>query len=107
MTEKFTQWAQVEIMGRQRVVGRCSEEVIAGTALLRVDIPKDEGFTTEYVGGGAIYRMTVVTEEVARKLCSQMSMEPAFAWSLKQPPVELLSHKDEEELDDLSDDPPY
>ena len=48
----FEQWCVVEIMGHQSVVGRCSEEQIAGATLLRVDVPDSESFTTQYVGGG-------------------------------------------------------
>jgi hypothetical protein len=71
-------------MGRQRVVGRCSEETIAGMVMLRVDIPAPgEAFTTQYFSGGAIYRITPVSEEVARKLCAGLKQEPAFVWELR------------------------
>jgi hypothetical protein len=37
--KSFEHWASVEIMGHQSVVGRCTEEQIAGATLLRVDVP--------------------------------------------------------------------
>lgn len=111
MTEaKFEQWANVELMGHQRVVGRCSEQAIAGTNMLRVDVPldaitckcpmRDTGihdllcpvvdergkFTTQYFSGGAIYRITPVSEAVARKLCAGLRQDPPFVWELKEHP---------------------
>lgn len=83
MSEKFEQWANVELMGHQRVVGRCSEEMIAGHPMLRVDIPDGEAFSTRYYGSSAIYCLTVVSEDVARKLCAGLSQTPSFAWDLR------------------------
>lgn len=86
MAEKFEQWANVELMGHQRVIGRCSEELIAGHPMLRVDIPDGEAFSTRYYGSSAIYCLTVVSEEVAKQLCARMSQKPSFAWDLAQHP---------------------
>jgi hypothetical protein len=86
MTEKFEQWANVELMGHQRVVGRCTEEMIAGHPMLRVDIPEGDTFSTSYFGASAIYRLTVVSEEVARKICSKISQTPSFVWELRDHP---------------------
>lgn len=86
MSEKFEQWANVELMGHQRVVGRCTEEMIAGHPMLRVDIPDGEAFSTSYFGSSAIYRLTVISEDVGRKLCSKICRLPSFAWELKDHP---------------------
>lgn len=83
LSEKFEQWANVELMGHQRVVGRCSEELIAGHPMLRVDIPNGEAFSTRYYGSSAIYCLTVISEEVGRKLCSRLSQAPSFVWDLR------------------------
>jgi len=83
MTETFSQWASVELMGHQRVVGRCSEEMIAGHPMLRVDIPDGEAFSTRYYGSSAIYCLTVISEDVARKICGRISQQPSFAWDLR------------------------
>ena len=89
---KFEQWANVELMGHQRVVGRCTQEMIAGAPMLRIDIPSedehasDEEFTTRYYGSSAIYCITVVSEEVARKLCKRISQKPSFVWDLREQP---------------------
>ena len=87
MSGKFEQWGIVEIMGHAQLAGRISEETIAGTALLRVDVPqKIEGeseFRTEYVGGNSIYRLRVTTEEVAREIARRSSAEPTYAYGLR------------------------
>jgi hypothetical protein len=89
--KSFEQWAVVEIMGHQSVVGRCTEEQLAGATLLRVDVPDGDSFTTQYVGGGSIYRLRVVSEDVARKLsASRRDHLPPFAWELSQPTKPLL-----------------
>jgi hypothetical protein len=97
---KFEQWANVELMGHQRAVGRCSEQSIAGSNMLRVDIPDGEGFTTQYFSGGAIYRITPVTEAVARKLCAGLRQDPPFVWELKDHPKSVIAYEPDEEEDD-------
>lgn len=80
-------WAIVEIMGHQRVVGKVTEEVIAGAAMLRVDVPMDEvdAYRTEFVGGNSIYRLRVVSEEAARIAAARISQRdemPIHEWEL-------------------------
>jgi hypothetical protein len=99
---KFEQWANVELMGHQRVVGRCTEESIAGANMLRVDIPVAGNahvteFATRYFSSSAIYCITPVTEEVARKLCRNLKQEPAFAWELKDHPKAVTYAQDEDD----------
>lgn len=38
--EQFDQWAVVELMGRQRIAGKVTERVIAGSGFLQVDVPE-------------------------------------------------------------------
>ena len=40
--QKFEGFAIVELMGRNVIAGYVSEQVIAGAALLRVDVPATE-----------------------------------------------------------------
>jgi hypothetical protein len=82
--KRFEQWCVIEMMGHQSVVGRCSEEQIAGATLLRVDVPDGDSFTTQYLGGGSIFRIRVVSEDVARRLSETRSDHmPPFVWELK------------------------
>lgn len=97
----FEQWAVVEIMGHQSVVGRCTEEQVAGATLLRVDVPDGESFTTQYVGGSSIYRLRVVSEEVARKLsASRRDNVPPFAWQLQHVAPSALPSSPYDDMDD-------
>lgn len=110
---KFESWAVVEIMGRLRTAGRCSEQVIAGTALLRVDVPDvadPEKFTTEFFGGGAIYRLTPCDEQIARAAAAASSQRPISVYEMadyerKQAEVRQPSLKFQNTDDE--DDQPY
>lgn len=60
--EREEQWATVELMGRGQTAGR-----IDMGQLLRVDVPLEDGkFRTEYYGISAIYKINLVSEEIAR-----------------------------------------
>jgi hypothetical protein len=82
-TKGFEQWCVIEMMGHQSVVGRCSEEQVAGATLLRVDVPDGDSFTTQYLGGGSIFRIRIVSEDVARRLAAtRRDHTPPFVWEL-------------------------
>ena len=75
MEEKqdFKHWVILEIMGHKKVAGLLSEVVIAGTPFLRMDIPSNEGFqATQYYRPDAVYCISPVEEEVARRLGSRL-----------------------------------
>jgi hypothetical protein len=57
-------WAVVELMGHGRTAGIMRTSDLGG--LLRVDVPIEDGFRTEYYGEAAIYSIKVVSEEIAR-----------------------------------------
>ena len=63
----FDQWAIVELFGHQRIAGHVSEQVVAGTGFVRVDVPAGtnrEAFTRMF-GTGAIYSIIPTSEEIA------------------------------------------
>ncbi len=80
-------WALVELFGRQRIVGRVSQQAVGIAALLRVDVPdltKDgaivrKGFTRFY-GPSAIYSLTPIDENAVRQLLPMISGEPVKEW---------------------------
>ena len=79
---KFDQWAIVELMGHQKVAGKCTEETIAGANLLRVDIPEttaQQAFT-KFFGPSAIYTITPVDEQTARVAADEMQQAPVSVW---------------------------
>lgn len=73
-------WAIVELMGHVRLAGKVTEEERFGAKLGRIDIPKADGTITQYFGGGSVYRLTVVTEDVARQIASTCNAAPIQPW---------------------------
>ena len=63
-TQGLETWAIVELFGHQKIAGHISEANVAGTTMLRVDVPEVDGqaaFTRLY-GGSAIYSITPTDE---------------------------------------------
>ena len=58
------QWAVIDLMGHGQAAGMIKPSDIGG--LLRVDVPIDDGYRTEYYGPQAIYSIRIVSEEIAR-----------------------------------------
>lgn len=92
-SEKFDIWGIVEVMGHRKFAGRVTEQTIAGSALVRIDVPtvtlqefngveRVIGAFSKLVGVGSIYCITPTTEEVARKcakaLASQTDVLPVY-----------------------------
>jgi len=61
---KNEMWAVVELMGHGQTAGLIRTSDLGG--LLRVDVPIEDGFRTEYYGEAAIYSIKIVSEEIAR-----------------------------------------
>jgi len=57
-------WAVVELMGHEVTAGIVKPGELGG--LIRIDVPIDDGFRTEFLGEKAIFRIKVVSEEIAR-----------------------------------------
>lgn len=104
MTEatKFDEWAILEIKGHRKHGGRVTEQVIAGMAFVRVDIPSSPPATRLY-GPGAIFCITPTTEELARAFASHSAAaEPVTRWELPAPALPAVgrSHADAGDDDD-------
>jgi hypothetical protein len=99
MADRFEQWGILELMGRQQAAGRLSEEMIAGSNLLRVDIPINaEEFRTAYYGSSAIYALHVTSEESARKAAAAMNTKPPYAYLLESERLPRIAGPDDEEV---------
>jgi len=74
MTEQSNtdQWAIVEIMGHIRTAGKISRPGDWG-GLLRVDVPLDGSYRTEYYGMAAIYSVKLVSKEIAMAYANEPS----------------------------------
>lgn len=96
--EPYEGWAVVEMLGHRRLGGRVSQVEMYGTALLRVDVPGEDGeiVATQLVGGQSIYALTPCSEEAARAVARRNQVEPVARWELpalaapgQQPQTEL------------------
>ena len=82
--EKFDLWCVVELFGHSRIAGRCTEQNVAGTNMLRVDVPdtsNQPGFT-RFLSSGAIYAINPVSEEVARLMAENLQIQPVNIWDV-------------------------
>jgi hypothetical protein len=86
MAESFKSWAVLELMGHRRLIGECAEVDLAGGRMVRVDVPSVAGSEpfSQFYGSGAIFCLTPVSEDVARRLIERERPEPFFAWELRQ-----------------------
>jgi hypothetical protein len=83
-SKAYAGWAIVELMGHVRLAGRVSEEPMFGTALLRIDVPDGDSYTTQYASGGSIYRLTPCSEEVARAVVGSSRPMPIEPWEMRR-----------------------
>jgi len=75
-------WAIVELMGHKVVAGLVSKSEMLGRPMLRVDVPATStypGFTQCY-GETAIYCVTFVSEEVARRTAEETKVNPVSVY---------------------------
>lgn len=109
MSEKFDEWAILELMGHRRLAGKISEQTIGGASFIRIDVPEASGGlpATQIYSPAAVYCITPVSEEVARAVASRNRPEPVHRWELPAPkPGGLESNADACEDEDEGDDLP-
>jgi hypothetical protein len=97
-------WAIVELMGHVRLAGRITEAECFGAKMGRLDIPQDDGaFVTQYFSGSSVYRITLVTEAVARHVSKNSSVAPVQPWDFPKslPSADVAIHEDDQEEDDV------
>ncbi len=102
----FESWALIELFGHQRIIGLVTEQTIGGCSFIRVDVPKvpstgsgqagAEAFT-KFFGQGAIYAMTPISEDLARRMVESAKQKPISLWDLPQLPAPREREPDEEE----------
>jgi hypothetical protein len=79
----FDFWAVVEVFGHLRLGGKAVEETHLGQAMLRLDIPGPDGeLRTRWFGGGAIFSISPVSEELARAVAAGVDPAPVKRWEL-------------------------
>ena len=98
MSDKFEQYAVVELFGHQIIAGMVSEQVIGGQGFVRVDVPAVNGQAgfTKFYGSGAIYAITPCDETAVMEAVRRIQPKPiqmfVYARALSSP---------EDEEDDL------
>lgn len=63
-------WAVAELMGHLTLAGRITKPGDNG-GLWQIDIPDADGFHTEFFGSQSVYRIRIVSEEIARAYVSR------------------------------------
>lgn len=109
-------YAIVELMGHNTLAGYISEQTVAGTAMLRIDVPAVGGIEkyTKFVSGGAIYGITPTTQEIAERAASRLQMRPVSQYIVSAPPADRPALVDsttgdehEEEYEDYEESEEY
>jgi len=105
MSEGFEQYAIVELMGRSVLAGLVTEQVIGGSAFVRVDVPAANGIPafTKFYGAGAIYCITPCDEATARAAVIGLRQKPISLYQLNLP-ARTFSQEDIEENEGTDDD---
>ena len=91
-TEKFEQWCIVELMGHQKIAGRCTEQNIAGSNMLRVDVPATLGTSqmiaqaafTRFYSSSAVYAIHPVDEATATAMAGKLQQAPITIWDMQE-----------------------
>ena len=97
-------WTILELMGRRRLIGYLSEQEIAGSAFLRIDVLADPP-STQYYSASAVYCITPTTEEMARKAASLNRIAPIQHWELPAAPAVRPGDEDYVDADIVDEDP--
>lgn len=84
--EKFDLWCIIELFGHSKIAGKCTEQNIAGTNMLRVDVPETEKQPsfTRFFGSGAIYAINPVDEKTARFMADKLEIKPIESWNISE-----------------------
>jgi len=99
--DNFGMWGILELMGHVKMAGFITEEELFGGKIGRIDIPGEDGEAiTQYFGGHTIYRLTPISEDMARAFAKRNRPRPVYVYELALPaPAEPEDRRD----DDVSD----
>lgn len=99
-TEKFEEWAIVEVMGHRAFAGRVTEQAIGGASFIRVDVPQvaERQAFTKLLGAGSIYCITPCDEETAKRAAETLRSRPTELLSLPAPIARDGDVYDEDEI---------
>ena len=84
--QTFEAFAIIELFGHSKLAGKCTEQNVAGTNFLRVDVPKTSSNPpySRLLNHAAIYAINPVTEEVANAYAERLQVAPLTAWDVRE-----------------------
>lgn len=95
---RFASWCIVELFGHQKIAGRVTEQDIAGAQFIRVDVPNPSGEgwqMTRMYGPSAIYSLTPVAEEIARRAARGLRVEAVTVYLPALPSPNIAGPSDD------------
>lgn len=99
---KYEGWAVLELMGHVKLAGFVTEGQLAGQGMLHLAIPDGMGGNFEqYIPPASLYRMTTVSESIARRVARQ-AMERAFPvteWDVRTEIREKIAAEEREDIE--------
>jgi hypothetical protein len=92
---KFETWALVELFGHAQLAGKVSEQTIAGTAFVRIDVPKTSKCPafTKYHLPSAVYGLTPVDEDYATRMAERIQAKPINDYKHNEVISEIIKEK--------------
>ena len=93
--EKFEVWAIVELFGHQKMAGKVTEQTIAGSSMVRIDVPDTDAIPsfTRFLNVSAIYAINPVTEELARSYANRIQSQPITSYDAREVLRRIDEHK--------------
>ncbi len=103
--EKFETWGLLELFGHQRLAGKLTEQTIGGCHFIRIDVPEVEGVAgyTRLFTQGAIYGVTFLTEDIAKRYAANLRAVPISAFDIKPRQSKLGFQCDDRDFADMDD----
>ena len=98
-------WAVMDLFGHSKLAGYLTTVVIGTSGMFRVDVPAiddDQPAYTRFIGPGAIYSFTLVTEEVARAALKRIRPEPISVYIPRQ--IAASSYAEDADLDEYDEE---
>lgn len=110
---KLEIWAYVEIMGHNQIAGYLTEQTVAGSGFLRIDVPEIDGIPghTKLLSPSSVYAINPIGEveakAIARKLRARPiqpymmapAKQPQESFGLPAPEAYDVDDDDEDEVD--------
>lgn len=82
--EKFEMYALVELMGRNRIAGKVSERVVAGSGMLQIDVPetKYNPKFTRFISPNGVYAINPIDEKTCMMYAENLQVKPIDVWDI-------------------------